>query len=486
LLSTELKANKKDNMAKRINTITILGGGSAGWMTAGLLANHIKYAKINLIESQSIPSIGVGEATLFSFKYFMQSCGYQEKDWYDECESSQKSGIYYYDWYGNKDHMWQPLYYNPEILVNNGITLFDLAKSTSLQIPTDIRELIPGYLKYVIKKEHSNINLGYHINAIKLADFLRQRTKINRIENDIIDLEYDEDGSLKCVVLKTGEKIYSDLFIDCLGLAKNSIIKQKNSSYEFIERSSYTPVNAAMARPINYTNKKEQQVPYTSAHATPFGWMWITPIDTRIGAGMVYNSDVSDSKEVEEWFINYWGKENLIGDKFNHIKFTPGNYKNPWNKNVVSIGLSSGFIEPIESSGLWTIQQAALFLLGKIRKGFFSDNDIEAFNGHMRLQYNEMFDFISLHYLGNKGRQEPFWKYTKDTITYSDTLKCRIDFIKNNRISHENNDFDVNFNGQIWAFMMLQDLDIKPYSEKIDTDIADEILIKYKNYIQNE
>lgn len=461
---------------KKVKNIVILGGGSSGWMTAALLSRRLPRDNFNfiLVESKNIPSIGVGEATILTFERFMTYCGYEESDWFNYVEGTYKSGIVYTDWNKKGNKYWHPFGLMPRF-DNNKYNLFDVINSTTDKLPDNIIELFHNY-KLCVTENKPSESRAYHVNATLLANFFRTTLDVKHIVADITDINYN-NMDVSSIVLDDNSVIEGDLFVDCLGF--NSIIKKKNSSYIFKDKSDSTPCNAAIAAAVRYTNPDIQKHPYTLAHCTPYGWMWSIPISTRIGTGMVYNRDLCNVDDVEKYFVEYWGKENFIVDKFNHIKFTPGYYTNPWLGNVASIGLSSGFVEPLESSGLAFIIDGAVGLLGRIRKGFYTSNDVQEYNATISLKYEETFDFISMHYL-NSEREEPFWQHVRNNHRMSDTLSYRLDYIKNNRFEDYNLDDGTIFGTFSWLYLAYQFANVAPGHFKIDSEKANILLREYK------
>ena len=461
---------------EKIKTITILGGGSAGWMCAAALAKNLPRDnfQIKLIESKTIPTVGVGEATILNFYPFMRLCGFKESDWFDYCEGTYKSGIVYTDWIKKGTKFWHPFGTLPRF-DNNRYNLFDILNSTTLPIHSEIHTLFQFYKKCVLDNKKSTVENAYHINASRLADFLRKSVDVEHRYGTIVNVRYNDSG-VESIVLDTGEEVESDLFIDALGF--RSIFKQKDCSYKFIDKKQYTPCNAAIAGTVSYTDKIKEQHPYTRAHCTPYGWMWIIPTANRIGTGMVYNKDISDPCEVESYYKEFWGEENIQSKKLNHISFNPGYYSNPWNKNVVSIGLASGFVEPLESSGIAFIIDGTIKLLGRIRKGFYTNTDIDNYNTAISLKYEETFDFISLHYVKTE-RKEDFWRYVNLNFQASETLNYRIKYVQNNRFDDYNLDEGAIFAAFSWLYLINQFTGIKPKGIKLQDSVANALLESY-------
>ena len=455
-------------MIKQTQNITILGGGSAGWLTAAYLSTNLNkdYFNISLVESPTIPSVGVGESTLTQFSSFLNNCGFSESQWFDYCESTNKAGILFKDWVKEGSKIWHPFFsqidfnspYSPNILD----IIFSFTKS-----PKNISKYLEGYDSFVNHKNPNKTGGGYQINATKLANFLRNNVNISKLYlNNITKLNY-QDSELLSVTLDTNETITSDIFIDCLGF--NSLLKTTTSNYKFVDKSNIVPGNASLSSPIKYTDKLKQLHSYTTAQCTPYGWMWITPTQNRIGSGIVYNNKISNEEEVSKYFKEYWGEENIINPDLKSIKYTPGYFNNSWNNNVISIGLSSGFVEPLESTGLHFIQFQVINLSNFIKDGSFTPSKINAYNELVNIAYENVFDFISLHYL-NTQRTEPFWKHVSNNTTISDSLKLKIDYIKNFKLNQTNEMPGEFFGYMSWLVLAKEFCNINPKTLTLDRE----------------
>ena len=466
---------------KKVKKITILGSGTAGWMTAAFLAHKLEddYFELSIIEGKSFSSVGVGEATLPSFPEFLEHCGFKLEDWFNYCKCTHKVGIVYNDWIKFKNKFWHPFGFLPWF-DNGNYNLFDILKHTNQDL-TNIGKYFQYYNTCIVENKPIDEIKAVHIDAKKLALFFKENVKIKIIKSDITDVLY-KDGDIEHIILDNNQKFISDLYIDCLGF--KSIIKDKNSSYNFVFKNNSTPINAAIFNPVNYTNNKKQITPYTTTQCTPYGWMWQIPLQNRLGAGSVFNKDLSDKDEVIKWYENYFGKENLINPETKCIEFTPGYYNNQWNGNCISIGLASGFIEPLESTGIQFIIDGIIHSFNRFNKGWYIKDDIKHFNGQINLRYESVFDFIGLHYLKTE-HNTPFWKHVKDNFSKNidTTLKFRLDYMKNYYFGREDVEEGKIVGNYSWLYMLTQYTDIYPKTREVKLNNSNELLEQYlKDY----
>lgn len=467
-----------------VKSICIVGGGSAGWMTAGLLSNHLpKNFSLTLIESPNIPTVGVGEATLRTFKEFMERCGWNEWEWIDEVDGIYKSGIKFEDWVEKDRIIWHPFHGFPK--PTEDITIYDIFKSSH---PNPTYE---NFLKYVPPLYDTAINkklvadnldaLGYHLDAAKLARFFinknNESKRVNHILSDIKDVILDSNGNIDHLLYGESEILNCDFYIDCTGF--KNIVSSKINGAEWIHKDNMLLGNTAIAAPVEYENPEIEMSPYTTAKCLDIGWMWMTPIQTRIGSGIVFNRNITPIEEAKKTYDSIWPNRRL--KDFNIIHFEPKYNSKSWRKNVVSIGLSSGFVEPLESSGLQFIIESADALLGKIRKGFYTKSDQSFYNSLISNQYEETFDFIQLHYLNSKHKSL-FWKKFNE-LKISPSLQYRIDQHKENGFSDDMLSSYVVFGHHSWV-LLFEGVGIQgKHNNYINEDASRHILLDfYKNH----
>ena len=277
---------------KKISSICIVGGGSAGWMTASYLRKQLPpHFEISIIDPPTIPSIGVGEATLLNFVHFMEECGFNEAQWLNEVEGTYKCGIVFEDWVKEGHKIWHSF---------TGLQYVDQTSSVSLHKNTSEADDHDSFsrkclINYTCSVENNKVDggIGYHLDAKKLALFLKNNIVGVKIFEEAVEKVEHTDSEIEAVLLKDGTKIKADLFINCTGWS--SIFSEATKHAKWIDRSGDMPVNIAVAAPVKYVDEALEMHPYTTAKCLDIGWMWVIPSQSRMGVGIVFNSSISIS-----------------------------------------------------------------------------------------------------------------------------------------------------------------------------------------------
>jgi tryptophan halogenase len=401
-----------------IKQIVIVGGGTAGWMTAAALATVLKNKyTIRLIESDDIGIVGVGEATIPMIQRFNQILGINENEFLKETQGTFKLGIEFVNW-GNIgeryihgfgtlgqemltvrfDQYWQKYHQQGKIGPLEEYSITRMAAKANKFMPADLE---------VLNSPLNHIAHAYHFDASLYAKYLRKFSEalgVVRTEGKITKVNQREsDGHIEAVVLENGEQIKGDLFIDCSGFRGLLIEQTLKTGYE--DWTHYLPCDRALAVPCESITTI---LPYTRSTAHKAGWQWRIPLQHRIGNGHVYCSQFISDDEATSILL-----ENLDGKALSDprlIKFTTGIRKQAWNKNVVAIGLSSGFLEPLESTSIHLIQSAIARLINFFPDSSFNAINIKEFNRQSRFEYERIRDFVILHYKLNQRDDALFWK----------------------------------------------------------------------------
>ena len=474
-------------MTSNVDSICIVGGGTAGWMTAAYALHNLPNISITLVESPNIPTVGVGEATILGFDHFLKDCGIPVALWSKACDATIKCGTYFPDWKGDGSNIWQPFYF-PVGTTDDGamgdiVNLALEAGATNENLETYVswynscikQNLIPSNTS----ADGGDVHVGYHLDAIKLANFLstylnKKHPKLTHIKQHINNPVID-NGNVKKVVLDTGEEITADFFVDCTGFKK--LLSNEIPGSDWVDRSHMLFTNAAVASQIDYETDDEPQVPYVTAQATDLGWIWKTPVKDRIGSGLCYNSNLTTKQEAEDHFVQHWGEHRLKTGKFNHVPFEPKYNRKNWRGNCFSVGLASGFIEPLESTGL------ALLIIGAtglrtLQKGHYTQDDVDAYNTDIETVYEDSMNFVGLHYFNNP-RQGKFWKHVSENFKETDKLsELATTYAKTftptveNQFFPRNTEIFVEPNWKLW----LQTVGIKPATPKIEKQNAINII----------
>ncbi len=428
---------------KKVNSITIVGGGTAGWLTACYFSRRISVhqcsptmpysdkLEVTIIDKEIPNPIGVGEATILHFGGFMEQMGFPREHWMRELNAVRKGGILFSGWTDGSetDNVWHPfgftdITYN-KVRVTNVETLSETCYKVAPMWDIWSKYRDNFNLIETLATYHSAMNnrvegekidvYADHLDASKLPIFAKNETKdlVNHIESDVVDVVWDGDD-IDHLVLKDGREIRSDLFIDCTGFTK---LLSKNNKHD-IDLSDRLFTNTAVAGRVEYQDRDSEMHPYTHACAIDSGWVWITPITTRIGSGHVFNRNITDIEEAKENFCDFW-EGRVKKEDLKVLKWDPVMSHDPWKGNVVSIGLSSGFIEPLESTGIALICRGIEFLEECIKGNYWEEDERICYNSRMRGHYNNAVDIVNLHYAYSQ-KDTPFWRYVRENHKKSD------------------------------------------------------------------
>ena len=399
---------------KRIKRLVIVGGGTAGWIAASWFARRWgKIFEVVVIDKSEPERVGVGEATLLSFPNVMKQMGYKPTDWIKEIDATLKSGILFPGWGKEDQTIWHPFSFTS--VGDSKSPLYDLWQS--FQDEYDIKKISPMYnssLANRIETEYTHDSYAFQIDCGKLVKFLQKNTipyLKEYIESDVVDIIRDGQGdditssNIKHLVLDDGSKITGDLFLDCTGW-KQMLIGKRN-----VDCSDRLFINAALAARVDYKDPKEQH-PYTACPAQEHGWICMIPTRYRIGTGYCFNRDITDPDEVAQAFSAQWDGR-IKPEDMRLLDWKPQYVKNFWNGNVIPIGLSAGFIEPLESTGLALMIRGVEYLDEAIYGGSWNNKiDPSFYNEKMRSSFETGVDYISMHYSYCR-RKGKFWDFVR-------------------------------------------------------------------------
>jgi tryptophan halogenase len=415
----------------RIRRVVILGGGTAGWMTAAALSRSFGAGvEIDLLESDEIGTVGVGEATIPTIHWFNELIGLDEGEFLRATHATFKLGIEFVGW-TRPDHR----YFHP--FGQFGATMPGVAfhhrwlkaRAEGLDVPLSALSLAtrlaaegrfaaPGGDPRSIL---STLGYAYHFDAGAYARFLRGRSEaqgVRRIEGRLRDVARDPaTGFVTALTTERGERLDADLFVDCSGFRALLIGEALGEAFE--DWSHWLPCDRAVAVPCA---RVAATTPFTRSTARAAGWQWRIPLQHRTGNGYVYASaHISDDEAAATLLANLDG-EALAEPRM--LRFTAGTRRRPWSHNVVAIGLSSGFLEPLESTSIHLIQSGIAKLLT-----LFPDRDCDPaladrFNRLFARDMDGIKDFLILHYHATSGRPESLWRHCR-TMALPDTLVAR-------------------------------------------------------------
>ncbi|MBO9623785.1 MAG: tryptophan 7-halogenase [Sphingomonas sp.] len=419
-----------------ISSIVIVGGGTAGWMAAGALSRLTRAGiSVTLVESDAIGIVGVGEATIPPIRTFNAMLGIDENDFLARTQGSMKLGIEFVDWMGPGSRYMHPF----------GEFGFDIEGVRFHQIWQKLHALgMAGGLeeyslcataahrnRYAAPSSDpasplSSVVQAYHFDASLYAAYLRaysERRGVVRREGRITDVELrGTDGFIEAVKLESGERIEGELFLDCSGFRGLLIEEALHTGYE--EWSHWLPCDRAVAVPSANVG---EPTPYTRATAREAGWQWRIPLQHRTGNGYVYSSaHLSDDEAAATLLANLDGP--ALADP-RHLRFTTGRRKLSWNRNCVALGLSSGFLEPLESTSIHLIQAGITRLLALLPDRGWGDAERDTYNDLMRRQYEQVRDFVILHYKAN-ARPGELWRHVRE-MEVPESLTRRMALFRN-------------------------------------------------------
>lgn len=422
----------------KINKIVIVGGGSAGWMTAAMLIKNFPEKNIIVMESPNIPTVGVGESTYDGINYFLEYLEIDKKSFFALTDASIKLGLDFVDFY--KKDSGSFLYPFGRACVDEtlwGMQDWMIKKYVYPDIPiTDFAEsyfpvahLINENTFYDNKDNRfpnydPRIHTALHFDAIKFANWLKTQycipKGVQHIISEVLSVNVDENG-ISSLNLENNKKIEADLFIDCTGF--KSLLLSKTMNEKFISYEDQLPNNRAWATQINYKEKYKELETTTRCTAIENGWVWNIPLWSRIGAGYVYSDKFTSKEDALEQFKKYLcsnkmkiprTREEIEKLTFKDISMRVGIHERIWVKNVVAIGLSAGFIEPLESNGLFTVQEFLFKLVRALLREETTSWDIKIFNQSCRDLFQGFAEFIRLHYAMSIRDDTPYWVFNSE------------------------------------------------------------------------
>jgi tryptophan halogenase len=417
--------------------VVIVGGGTAGWMAAAALTKLLpSHCTVHLIESEAIGIVGVGEATLPHIRGFNDSLGIDEAEFMAATRATFKLGIDFVNWGRIGDRYIHPFgaYGRDQSevgfhqywlrLLHEGAPVAELeqysmacmmARLNRFALPAADPDDIAGTFNY-----------AYQFDATRFAPFLRaiaERLGCKRTEGRIVDVELEgESGNVEAVRLTDGRRIAGDLFIDCSGFV--SLLLGKTLGEPWEDWSKWLPADRAVAMPCR---TETAVTPYTSAIAMKDGWRWRIPLQHRTGNGYVYSSAFLSDEDATVALTGAVEGEPIADPRV--LRFRAGRRARSWVRNCVGVGLSSGFLEPLESTSIYLIQAAITALVELFPERAIADSDRDEFNRVIDLEYDRIRDFLILHYHATERSDSPFWDYVR-TMEIPDSLAEKLELFR--------------------------------------------------------
>lgn len=426
---------------KRKQRVVIAGGGTAGWMTAAAISRLLHNSvQVTLIESSDIGTVGVGEATIPTLVFFHRLLKIDEKAFMAATNATFKLGINFENWRALSHEYLHAFGSTGKDCWAAGFQHFwtrGITTGHSQDFGQYCLERVAAQAGKFAHLPKNGLNYAYHIDASRYAQFLRQLAEqagIRRIDAKIDKVHTrPEDGFITGLELDSGETIAGDLFIDCTGFRGLLIEETLHTGYE--DWSHWLLCDSAVAV---QTQGISPPLPYTRCIAHQEGWQWRIPLQNRVGNGLVFCSQyLSDEQAVARL------QHNIEGDVLTTpkvIKFRPGRRHKQWNKNCVAIGLSSGFIEPLESTSIHLIQQGIVRLMRMFPDGDINPVVVDEYNQQSQKEIEQIRDFIILHYHVTERTDSPFWQHCKQ-MDVPNTLAKRLQmFRQTGQIHRDNNE----------------------------------------------
>ncbi len=427
------------NEHDHIKSITVVGGGSAGWMAAAALATYLgRRATIRLVESEEIGIVGVGEASVPHIRLFNgQWLGIDEAEFVKRTHGTIKLGIQFNDWgrigdsyihgFGTIGRAVGPLPFHQFWLkLRQAGRAAPIGAYSPQTVMAPQGKFAPRDRNAPPNSPLADIAYAYHFDATRYARFLRELAEqrgVQRIEGKIVGVnQRAADGFIESVTLASGQVVEGELFIDCSGF--RGLLIEETLKTGYVDWTHWLPCDRAMAVP---SERVDPITPYTRSTARAAGWQWRIPLQHRTGNGYVYSSrHISDDEACATLLANLDGKA-LAEPR--PLRFTTGMRRKFWNKNVVALGLASGFLEPLESTSIYLAQSGITRLLSLFPRRDFSPLLVERYNRESAFEYERVRDFLILHYKVTERSDTPFWDYCR-TMDIPDTLREAIDLFR--------------------------------------------------------
>ena len=414
---------------ERLQSLVILGGGTAGWMTAAALARFAPHLAVTLVESDAIGTVGVGEATIPQIHLFNSALGFDEAEFLRETKGSFKLGIEFAGWTREGDSYMHAF---GAIGRPAGLLPFQhhwlRAKQLGFAKPL-IRYSANELAARTMRVQHGarapgapELPYAYHFDAALYAGYLRRYAEargVTRVEGQVASVErVGESGDIAALLLEGDRRVAGDFFIDCSGFRALLIEGELAAGYDNWTR--WLPCDRAMAVPCASGG---DFTPYTRSTARAAGWQWRIPLQHRIGNGYVYSSaHISDEEAAATLLANLDGAPEADPRP---LRFTTGMRRRHWVGNCLAIGLSAGFLEPLESTSIHLAQSAISRFLAVMPKTTPEPAIIDWFNAQAEFEWSRVRDFIILHYWANDRRGEPFWDERR-SMELPETLQAKL------------------------------------------------------------
>lgn len=435
-------------MRDGLQNIVIVGGGSAGWMTAAALSLLVPGLRsIKLIESEEIGTVGVGEATVPHLRGFNDSLKIPEADFVRAVRGTFKLGIEFVDWgrigdryihgFGDIGHSFRGLPFHQYWLkLHAAGKARDIGEYSLNTAAAPIGKFMAGASDVPLHSPLARVSYAYHFDAGLYASYLRRCAEargVERIEGEIVDTTLRaDDGSIESVTLRSGERVAGEFFIDCSGFRGLLIEQALKTGFE--DWTHWLPCDRAVAVPCE---KTAAATPFTRSTARAAGWQWRIPLQHRTGNGYVYSSRHVGDDEAAATLLGKLDGRPLAEPRV--LRFTTGRRRKVWSRNCLAVGLSSGFLEPLESTSIYLIQSAIARFIDMLPDARISQALQDRYNAQAAFEMEKIRDFIILHYCATERRDTPFWQYC-GTMSIPDSLSDNIALFRDSGRFFRNSD----------------------------------------------
>lgn len=426
-------------MKNQVKKIIIVGGGSSGWMSAAMLSKEFPNMEIALVESPDVPIIGVGESTLGTINQFLAILGLKDQDWMEYCNATYKLAIKFTDFYKKGEEFYYP--FGVKDLQNTSAGAMDWYVKKVENPETSHNDFYESmystmpfiYQSKIFDNRDSQLpgfswtnDTAYHMDAALFGEFLREKVctpnGVVHIKEHVDEIKLDSDGAIDFIKLRNGDELQADLYLDCTGF--KSLLLEKAMGVPFESFSDWLPNDKAWVCHIPYTNKEVEMENVTNCTAHNNGWVWNIPLFNRIGSGYVFSSKfISEEDALQEYKDFLDGERMKVHNpnrskdiEFRLIDIKNGVHHKCWHKNCVAVGLSYGFIEPLESTGLLSVQEILLKLCETLH--FKQLNRIHEDNFNFVVNYilESFKNFVAFHYVYSSRKDTPYWVHMTENV----------------------------------------------------------------------
>lgn len=422
-----------------VNEVVIVGGGTAGWMTASYLTSAFgDRVQVTVVESERVGAIGVGEATFSTIRHFFDFLGLRESDWMPSCNATYKLAIRFENWREVGHHFYHPF---ERLRTVDGFTLADWWLKLGATRPFDeMSFLIPAlcdakrapksvdgtlfeqslhdggdrHRRTTMAQQDTQFPYAYHFDADLLAKYLRDLAVargVRHVTDDVVGVGQDQRGWLTHVTTREHGDLPGQLFVDCTGF--RALLLSQTLGEPFESYQQFLPNDRAVALRVPNDPRTEGIRPYTTASAQDSGWIWTIPLFNRLGTGYVYAEEFCSAEEAEATLRAFAGPA-AADLPANHIRMRIGRHRNSWVNNCVAIGLASGFVEPLESTGIFFIQHGIEQLVAHFPDERWDPDLTEQYNRRVARCLDGVRDFLVVHYRCAARADTPYWKATKE------------------------------------------------------------------------